>query len=77
MSYSRPRSKVTGTVGRTNSGPLLPVVILEDVQDWLTPSQARALAARLNRASDVALEKYSAYLAKKTAEKPTKVRAAR
>jgi hypothetical protein len=60
----RPRTKVTGTVGRTNGGPPKAVVILDDPQEWLTPSQARALAARLNRASDEALEKYGVYRAK-------------
>jgi uncharacterized protein (DUF2267 family) len=72
VSYYRPRSKVTGTIGRTNSGPVLPVVMLENIRDWLTPSQARALAARLNRASDVAIEKYSAYRAKKARAKREK-----
>jgi hypothetical protein len=56
---------VRGTIGRTNSGPPRAVVILDNIQDWLTPSQARALAARLNAASDAALEKYSAYLDRK------------
>ncbi len=65
-----PRSKVTAVIGRTNDGPPKPVVMLEDPLDWFTPSQARALAARLNKASDDALEKYSVYLAKKARRKP-------
>ncbi len=69
MSYFRPRTKVKAIVGRINSGPPSPYVQLEDVRDWLTPSQARSLAARLNAASDKAIEKYSAHLAKKRAQK--------
>lgn len=69
MSYSRPRTKVTATVGRENDGPPRPVVMLEDVRDWLTPAQARALAARLNQASDDAIDKYAAYKSRKARAK--------
>lgn len=64
MSYRQPRTKVIPTVGRENGGPFRPVVILEDVQDWLTPAQARALAVRLNQASDDAIAKHAAHLDK-------------
>jgi hypothetical protein len=55
---------VKAIVGRINSRPSAPYVQLEDVQDWLTPSQARALAARLNQKSDEAIEKFSVHRAK-------------
>lgn len=69
MSYPRPRTKVTAAVGRTNDGPPKPVVTLDNVQDWLTPGQARALAARLNAASDAAIAKFSAYRDKQAARR--------
>ena len=50
--------KVTPTVGRLNSGGPRPYVMLdssgEGLDDWLTPRQARAFAAKLNAAADKA-----------------------
>lgn len=49
--------KVRGCLGRTNRGPLKPVVIIDGDVYWLSAAQARKLASRLLKAANEAEEK--------------------
>lgn len=54
-------TKIRAAVGRVNSGPRRGYVMLEDVQEWMTPRQTRAFCARLEKAAtraEAALERW-------------------
>lgn len=64
--------KIRGTVGRINSSPLQPVVIIDDIEcdlDFMPVSQARKVAARIIHAADVAEAKMKLHKAKRTNSK--------
>jgi hypothetical protein len=47
MGYFRPKMTIKAIVGKKNGGPLRPYVEVENIESWLSPSQARAVASRL------------------------------
>ena len=58
----RMTTKIKGTVGRYNFEPYAPFVILDNVEEWMTPQQTRAFAHRLLKAAEVAESKYAKWV---------------
>jgi hypothetical protein len=68
MTWTQSPGRVRGFVGRVNDKPAGPYVEVE-APDWLSPAQARRLAARIVEAARLAEQRMKAYERKQVRKK--------